>query len=403
MKLTLHEAITIVLKTQPKRTATTEYIAEEINKLKLYTKKDKSPVLKGQIRLRTKLSNGKYHHLFDFNEPNIVKLKINEKEKSNSRGLSPELINELNTGFLKPILDLVKRDDTLCLKIRKEYFNIYYRGGSILKIENKNTWIHASFDTAYLKKQDGIKVESILKSLPKIIKTTDAAEKWVTSIPQLKQVFDEYFSKYAKSEREFQQLVARENNSSIISNDTDYFITDIEYTSSDSRNCRFDLVGIKWESSASNRKKKDNCRLVLIEMKYGDNALGGKAGIKKHLKDVDQFCGNEIQLKGLEAETLKCFEQLRELHLVRFGRNGNTHKITSFKNKKPEFILLLANHKPVKSKLEIELKDIKELDHADLKIATASFMGYGLYDKNMLTLDNFKKLNLELFPLETIN
>jgi hypothetical protein len=75
MKLTLHEAIAIVLKTQPKRTATTDYIAEEINKLKLYSKKDKSPVLKGQIRLRTKLSNGKYHHLFDFIEPNIVKLK----------------------------------------------------------------------------------------------------------------------------------------------------------------------------------------------------------------------------------------------------------------------------------------------------------------------------------------
>jgi hypothetical protein len=75
MNLTLHEAIAIVLKTQPKRTATTEYIADEINKLKLYTKKDKSLVLKGQIRLRTKLSNGKYHYLFDFIEPNIVKLK----------------------------------------------------------------------------------------------------------------------------------------------------------------------------------------------------------------------------------------------------------------------------------------------------------------------------------------
>jgi hypothetical protein len=393
MKLTLHEAITIVLKTQPKRTATTEFIAEEINKQKLYTKKDKSLVQKGQIRLRTKLSKGQYHNLFEFIEPNIVRLKLIEKDKSNSRGLSSELMQALQNGILKPILDLVKRDDTLCLKIRNDGFNIYYRGGSILKLENKKGLFYSNFDTAYFKTIQASRKELISTSLPKLIKSISESKKWVELIPFLKQAMDEYFAKYAKSEREFQQLVARENNSSIISNDTDYFITDIEYTSSDSRNCRFDLIGIKWESSASNRKKKDNCRLVLIEMKYGDNAIGGKAGIKKHLKDVDQFCGNEIQLKVLEAETLKCFEQLRELDLVRFGKNDNHNKITTFKNEKPEFILLLANHKPVKSKLEIELKDIKELDHADLKIATASFMGYGLYDKNMISLKKFKMNN----------
>ncbi len=75
MKLTLHEAIIRVLKSQSNKTATTEFIANEINMQKLYTKKDKSLVQKGQIRLRTKLSKGQYHHLFDFIEPNIVKLK----------------------------------------------------------------------------------------------------------------------------------------------------------------------------------------------------------------------------------------------------------------------------------------------------------------------------------------
>jgi len=73
--LKLHEAIVVVLINKPTRTATTEVIAKEINKRSLYKKKDNSVVEASQIKLRTKLSNGAYHHLFEFIEPNIVKLK----------------------------------------------------------------------------------------------------------------------------------------------------------------------------------------------------------------------------------------------------------------------------------------------------------------------------------------
>jgi hypothetical protein len=73
--LKLHEAIVVVLINKPTRTATTEEIAYEINKRKLYKKKDNSVVEASQIKLRAKLSNGAYHHLFEFIEPNIVKLK----------------------------------------------------------------------------------------------------------------------------------------------------------------------------------------------------------------------------------------------------------------------------------------------------------------------------------------
>jgi hypothetical protein len=73
--LKLHEAIVVVLINKPNRTATTEEIAKEINKRSLYKKKDLSEVEAGQIKLRAKLSNGAYHHLFEFIEPNIVQLK----------------------------------------------------------------------------------------------------------------------------------------------------------------------------------------------------------------------------------------------------------------------------------------------------------------------------------------
>lgn len=63
---------------------------------------------------------------------------------------------------------------------------------------------------------------------------------------------------------------------------------------------------------------------------------------------------------------------------------------------KPEFIFFFANHKPAKSILESELKSIiqsheyKELSEiASVKIAKASYMGYGLYYECIVSLEEF--------------
>lgn len=75
MSLKLHEAIAAVLSTKKDRTATTTLIASEINERNLYQKKDGSLVQPSQIKLRTKLSKGQYHYIFEFIEPNMVKLR----------------------------------------------------------------------------------------------------------------------------------------------------------------------------------------------------------------------------------------------------------------------------------------------------------------------------------------
>ena len=41
------------------------------------------------------------------------------------RGLSPMFLNDLRAGCLAPLLERVKRDDTLHLAIRNQYINIY--------------------------------------------------------------------------------------------------------------------------------------------------------------------------------------------------------------------------------------------------------------------------------------
>ena len=68
------------------------------------------------------------------------------------RLLSNSFMNDLvdHSGFLFPLLDRVKKDQTLMLAIRDGYINIYYRGGNLLRIREKsaNTY-EAAFDENY--------------------------------------------------------------------------------------------------------------------------------------------------------------------------------------------------------------------------------------------------------------
>lgn len=55
------------------------------------------------------------------------------------RALDEVFIKDLQVGKLKDFLERVKKDDTLCLEIRDNYINIYYRGGSLFKISPLKT------------------------------------------------------------------------------------------------------------------------------------------------------------------------------------------------------------------------------------------------------------------------
>ena len=92
---------------------------------------------------------------------------------------------------------------------------------------------------------------------------------WIKAVPMLKCTMDFAFGLRPKLEREFQQLVERTNNSN---STTDYFVCDIEYTQSDSRELRADLLGLQWPSTELARK---GCpiRLAILEMKFADGAL----------------------------------------------------------------------------------------------------------------------------------
>jgi hypothetical protein len=75
---------------------------------------------------------------------------------------------------------------------------------------------------------------------------------------------------------------------------------------------------------------------------------------------------------------------------------GTSKAIKLDRNQKPEFILLLANHKPSKTLVQRELKKAIEeygalLELVTIRVATANCLGYGLYEDNMIEISDYLK------------
>ena len=302
------------------------------------------------------------------------------------RALSDQMFNDFKNkdGKLHCLLQRVLKDDTLSLEFRgnggeetkrKNHFsegaNVYYRGGSLFYIEKKADGYILKFNTNYCKENEA----SLLSNL--------SVDEAIDKIPYYKQTMDFYFSGKCKYEREFQQNVVRENNGlGDISHATDYYITDVEYCY---ENYRFDMIAVKWLSKGYVRKNMNAPSVSVIEMKYGDDALDDKAGIESHLNDFNSFV-KSVDLKAFCNDQSKIFRQKCELGLIpdmqKMPYNIDIQRTNM------EIIFLLANHDPDSTILKRIVSSINPDDYKfTIKFSLASMMGYGLYDDNMMTLE----------------
>lgn len=300
---------------------------------------------------------------------------------SKGRALSKAFLDDLKQGILNPLLTRVKKDDTLMLAIRQGYINVYYRGGNLLKItELPGGGYMAEFDTKY--NRYGCQ----LPLFPCALKSVEATTELVGTVPAIKEVMDYFFTENPKLEREFQQLVARENNYSSISNETEYFIVDIEVADS-GLSARFDMLAVRW--LRTDRKREGVLLPVLIEMKYGGNALEGNAGIAKHLDSLKELFSDDYQKKRTDLlDTLETqLEQLDELGLFKFNRSERVEKLLIDRGPPAEVVLLLANVNPASTKLQRVIKEIPSTGLPfSLRFFASSFAGYGMHRANMLEL-----------------
>lgn len=296
------------------------------------------------------------------------------------RGLSERFMVALGDGLLAPLRERVIADRSLCLEIRDDYVNIYYRGGNLLKLTVKPERYEACFAPEYAKEER----TDLERTLPSAnIQTASDVEAWLAVLPSLKQTMDLYMGRYPKEEREAQQLILRDNNFGGVSRKTDYYICDIEYANAHGR---FDLVAVRWQSKSAIRKRPEGHRLVLVEAKYGDDAIADPSGLHSHITDINSFLEDAANVRSLKDEMVTVFNQKRTLELLDCGKD-----LAGFSDEPPMLLLALVNHDPDSTKLRTSLENLPPSPHADIYLATSCFMGYGLFDQAIVPLDEARQ------------
>ena len=239
----------------------------------------------------------------------FMKRELRIKRKSLSSYLGRGLHSEKwatafdKEGKLGGLIEMVKNDDELVLQIREDYFNVYYKGGNMLKVSSENSFqfdynyfkCEISLDTQEQRKKRIDKRRSILESLKN---TRD----YKTFIDEMKKLMDKYwiwlYNEKHRSlhEKDTQHALCISNTES-----TDYTIIDLEFQVSTRKDCtyhyepsslprhpgiyvcekspRFDIIAVR----------NSDRRLCVIELKNGLDALVGKSGIGDH---ADSFEGS---------------------------------------------------------------------------------------------------------------
>jgi hypothetical protein len=318
------------------------------------------------------------------------------------RALSDQFMSDLKDGYLRGLTERVRGDSTLDFQIRNNQVHIYYRGGKIFDVKpiKRGQAYQVFMAHSYLKKKDDIAQPS------KEVRSEKDLAAWLELTPLFKGAMDHYLTvRASNSERAFQQTLSWENTYSRTAWETDYFILDIEYQTrleEIETTTKFDLVAMRWDRTDEVRKNPDLHRptLAICEMKYGDGALASQSGLLDHAKNTLAFFRDNKKVEAFRHEMFKVLNQKLALGIVKFNGRPQSKPIKELSTGKPEFIFIIANHKPTNQKLIDALESpklqtvIKKIEDKGVRVkfARASFLGYGLYVKYMLGLDAFLKL-----------
>lgn len=260
------------------------------------------------------------------------------------RGISEGFVQDLKFGDLSFFLERVKEDrEKFSLEIRDKNVNIYYCGGSILKIYEKKYGYRFKFDANYcLNKGCDINFEKLKNLSPCSVGS------YIDNFNLMKSEMDSWFEANPKKERKFQQKLLQ-----------DVSIIDIEYQIhrkklKDGKGMRLDMIMVK------------DGKLIIIENKYGQGALSGNAGIAQHYADINRLFSNETVFE----EFLESMKNIINIKSV-LGLLGNKsdyllEQANYFSKNNTEVLFLLVNYNPKSSKLRNAINEIKELNTSEV-------------------------------------
>lgn len=229
----------------------------------------------------------------------------NMAKKKITRGISENFADAFRKCELYRLYEKHKDEDNLFIGIRNNYLNLYYNCDSIANIKhqkpqgNKDKKIVCVIDKYYI---DGKHYKKEDKEKRQKIKPDEICDQYET--------IKNYSNKKATWEKKAQSKLVYLNN---VNKESNWFCIDVEYVKSfknikkkdeDNLNARFDIIALS---------KKEPHSVALIELKYGNNAIGGKSGIYKHVEDFIKFCDKDFFEKHLKQEIIEIIKSLKDL------------------------------------------------------------------------------------------
>jgi hypothetical protein len=170
------------------------------------------------------------------------------------RKLSDSFMDALKTDFLAPLTVQVREDQDLDLQIREDYLNIYYKGNSLLKLDQVGAGRYRP--DVHTKFTGGVEIPDFVD--------LDSTAAFINRVPQIK----ENIIRFGKSslEIEYEQMIIRANNYER-RNNSEYFIVDRQYVLP--REGRIDLAAFYWPGGQ--RSKGQVVQPCLMEIKFALN------------------------------------------------------------------------------------------------------------------------------------
>lgn len=298
-------------------------------------------------------------------------------------GLFNRMVKIENNADLYLAWRIIISDDTLCPVLRRNRIDVYYRGFKAFSMAKDSI----------TRNPDEFENELYAYDIPKEMSTGN----FIQSLPYIKQNIDLWMGAGNKSpyEREFMQMIMRENNSEKAGNLSDYFIVDMEHQY-EKGGAIPDLVGLIMERG---KRQKPVFHLSIIEVKYLDRSFTGTAGIHSHIADYVQLINNSDMLGEVKHDIGEMFYQSKKLGLLPGIKNK--YDRIDISDERPELLLALVSRntnngkndrqddvESLKSILEKSLNEYGDMLN-DVYVAGTAEMGFGLYSDRKTRLKVF--------------
>ena len=287
-------------------------------------------------------------------------------------------------GKLNSLIEIVKHDNDLVLEIRDDYFNIYYKGGNMLKVMSENSF---QFDYNYFKGNPELssddKKEERKGKRKELLESLKKSRDYKGFVSQMKTIMCNYWDwlekvkKRSLEEKNVQHELCISNTE-----ESDYTIIDLEYQVSTEDSCpfKYQKSGTKYEGRFVSENKtsprfdiiavrNSDHQLCVIELKKGIDAIYGLSGIGDH---ADSFEGSiERDPKAFLDEMKGIVENKKKMELL--------NKDFFISNSAPEFIFAYSYNDDSLTKEQQKAKFLEEWKRSSCDKYKVLFLDAGCY------------------------